>query len=95
MMFYVYILECSDKTLYTGYTNDVHRRVEVHNAGRGAKYTRTRIPVRLVYQEALPDKSAALRREWEIKHLRRKAKLALIAQSQESASVALTNRNFT
>ncbi|GMA64803.1 GIY-YIG nuclease family protein [Alicyclobacillus fastidiosus] len=79
-MFYVYVLECRDGTLYTGYTNDLSHRVEVHNAGRGAKYTRARTPVRLVYSEQMADKSAALRREIEIKKLARKDKLALIEQ---------------
>ena len=69
--FYVYLLRCADGTLYTGYTDDPVRRTKVHNAGKGAKYTRTRLPVELVYQEACADKSAALRREYEIKQLTR------------------------
>lgn len=84
MSFYVYMLRCADGTLYTGYTDDPERRARVHNAGKGAKYTRSRLPVELVYREALGDKSAALRREREIKRLTRAQKLALIAdQSQE------------
>ncbi|WP_371826302.1 GIY-YIG nuclease family protein [Alicyclobacillus fastidiosus] len=79
-MFYVYVLECRDGTLYTGYTNHLEHRVEAHNAGRGAKYTRARTPVRLVYCEHMADKSTALRREIEIKKLTRKDKLALIQQ---------------
>lgn len=79
MSYYVYILKCNDNTLYTGYTDDPARRAQVHNAGRGAKYTRSRLPVELVYQEELPDKSAALRREAAIKRLTRAQKLALIA----------------
>lgn len=79
MSFYVYILRCADGTLYTGYTDDPERRARVHNAGKGAKYTRSRLPVELVYREALGDKSAALRREREIKGLTRAQKLALIA----------------
>lgn len=79
MSFYVYMLRCADGTLYTGYTDDPERRVRVHNAGKGAKYTRSRLPVELVYREALGDKSAALRREREIKKLTRAQKLALIA----------------
>lgn len=75
----VYILLCGDGTLYTGVSNDVPRRTATHNAGRGAKYTRTRLPVKLVYQELCGDKSAALRREYAIKHLTRQEKLALIA----------------
>ncbi len=79
--FYVYLLRCADGTLYTGYTDDPVRRTKVHNAGKGAKYTRARLPVKLVYQEACPDKSAALRREYEIKQLTRVQKLKLIEQS--------------
>lgn len=79
MSFYVYILRCADDTLYTGYTDNPERRLRVHNAGKGAKYTRSRLPVELVYRETLEDKSAALRREREIKKLTRAQKLALIA----------------
>lgn len=79
--FYVYLLRCADGTLYTGYTDDPVRRTKVHNAGKGAKYTRARLPVELVYQEACADKSAALRRESEIKQLTRVQKLKLIEQS--------------
>ena len=79
MSFYVYMLRCADGTLYTGYTDDPERRARVHNAGKGAKYTRSRLPVELVYREAFGDKSAALRREREIKRLTRAQKLALIA----------------
>lgn len=79
MSFYVYILRCADGTLYTGYSDDPERRARVHNAGKGAKYTRSRRPVELVYREAFGDKSAALRREREIKGLTRAQKLALIA----------------
>lgn len=79
MIYYVYLLRCRDGTLYTGYTDDPERRLRVHNAGKGAKYTRSRLPVELVYQEQCPDKSAALRREREIKRMRRAEKLALIS----------------
>ena len=79
--FYVYLLRCADGTLYIGYTDDPVRRTKVHNAGKGAKYTRARLPVELVYQEACADKSAALRREYEIKQLTRVQKLKLIEQS--------------
>ena len=79
--FYVYLLRCADGTLYTGYTDDPVRRTKVHNAGKGAKYTRARLPVELVYQEACADKSAALRREYEIEQLTRVQKLKLIEQS--------------
>lgn len=77
-MFYVYILECSDHSLYTGYTNDVGKRAEAHNHGKAAKYTRSRLPVTVVYSEKCESKSAALKREHEIKKLTRKQKLLLI-----------------
>ena len=75
---YVYILRCGDSTLYTGITDDVPRRLAAHRAGKGAKYTRGRGPLELVYAEQVPDKSAALRREIEIKRLRRAEKEKLI-----------------
>ena len=79
-MDWVYMLACGDGTLYTGWTNDLRRRLAAHRAGRGAKYTRGRAPLRLVYAEACADRSAALRREAAIKSLPRAKKLALAAQ---------------
>lgn len=75
---FVYLVECADGTLYTGCTPDLERRIAAHNAGRGAKYTRARLPVRLVYYEALQNRSAALRREAKIKSLPRAGKLRII-----------------
>ncbi len=72
-----YLLECADDTLYCGITNDLDKRLAAHNAGEGAKYTRGRAPVRLLHAEPCADKSAALKREMEIKALPRTAKLAL------------------
>ncbi|HKB59581.1 MAG TPA: GIY-YIG nuclease family protein [Gallionellaceae bacterium] len=72
-----YLLECADGTLYCGITNNLEKRVDAHNAGEGAKYTRGRAPVRLAYAEACEDKSAALKRERSIKRLPRADKLAL------------------
>ncbi|MCR5774651.1 MAG: GIY-YIG nuclease family protein [Lachnospiraceae bacterium] len=77
-MNYTYMLECADGTLYCGWTNDPKRRTEAHNAGKGAKYTKTRRPVKLVYLEAFETKEEAMSREWEIKHLSRRQKLDLI-----------------
>lgn len=77
-MNYTYILECADGTLYTGWTNDLQKRVAAHNAGNGAKYTRTRLPVKLVYSEAFATKPEAMRREYQIKQLSREEKLLLI-----------------
>lgn len=80
-MWYVYLLRCADGTLYAGCTTDPRRRLQQHNAGRGAKYTRARRPVSLVYVEQAEDHSQALRREASLKRLSRKEKLALIAAS--------------
>lgn len=77
-MNYVYILQCIDGTLYTGYTNDLNKRIQVHNTGKGAKYTRGRLPVKLVYSEEFNTKSEALKREYHIKTMKRKSKLELI-----------------
>ena len=78
MAAFVYMLRCKDGSLYTGWTNDLEHRLAMHNSGRGAKYTRGRGPLELVYSEELPDKEAALRRECAIKKLRREQKLALL-----------------
>ncbi|MCR2045188.1 GIY-YIG nuclease family protein [Anaerosalibacter massiliensis] len=77
-MCYVYILKCSDDTLYTGWTNNLNKRVETHSKGKGAKYTRARLPIKLVYYEEYTDKISAQKREYEIKQLTRKEKLDLI-----------------
>lgn len=76
-MHHVYVLECSDGSYYTGYTTDVERRVAEHGAGDGAKYTRGRTPVELRYTESFESKSAAMRREYEIKQLSRAEKEGL------------------
>jgi len=81
---FVYMLRCGDGSLYTGCTDDVERRLAAHQSGRGGKYTRSHLPVTLVYRESVPDKSAALRREAEIKRLSRKDKLALIRGSGQA-----------
>ncbi|MFP8953417.1 GIY-YIG nuclease family protein [Natrialbaceae archaeon A-arb3/5] len=74
----VYVLECADGSLYTGYTTDLERRIGEHNAGDGAKYTRGRTPVELRYHERYESRSAAMSREYEIKQLRRREKERLI-----------------
>ena len=79
---YTYIVRCSDGTLYTGWTTVVERRVRTHNSGKGAKYTRSRLPVTLVYYETYPTKQEAIRREWEIKQLTREEKKKLIVKIQ-------------
>ncbi len=80
---YTYVLQCKDHTLYTGWTNNLKERVKKHNLGEGAKYTRSRLPVRLVYYEVFESKEAAMRREYQIKHLSRKEKLALIKRKEQ------------
>ncbi|ATW88465.1 putative endonuclease [Halohasta litchfieldiae] len=81
---YVYILRCADDTFYTGYTTDPNRRLAEHNAGEGAKYTRGRTPVELVYWESYDTKSEAMSREYEIKQFRRSEKTRLIETSTPS-----------
>lgn len=77
-MNYVYILMCKDNTLYTGWTNSLERRIKAHNEGKGAKYTRGRLPVKLVYFEEFSTKNEALKREYEIKKMKREEKNLLI-----------------
>lgn len=82
---YTYILRCNDGTLYTGYTNDLDKRVKAHNEGKGAKYTRSRSPVVLVYHEVFDTKKEAMSREWHIKHdMTRDEKIKLIESSANS-----------
>ena len=80
-MHHVYIVRCADGTLYTGYAIDPHEREKVHNTGRGARYTASRLPVALIYSECFGSKSAALKREHALKQLKRDEKEALIAAS--------------
>jgi len=77
-MNYTYILSCGDGSLYTGWTNDLERRLAAHRAGKGGKYTRSRLPVRLVYWEEFPTRGEAMAREWAIKQLPRREKMKLI-----------------
>lgn len=77
-MYYVYMVECSDETLYTGYTNDISQRVSKHNEWKWAKYTKARRPVKLVFSEEYETKSGAMKREYEIKQLSRDQKRELI-----------------
>lgn len=77
-MNYVYIIKCKDNSLYTGWTNNLERRFKAHTEGKGAKYTRGRGPLKLVYFEELEDKIEAMKREYEIKKMSRKNKLEMI-----------------
>ena len=80
-MNYTYMVRCRDDSLYTGWTNHLEKRVEDHNSGRGAKYTKSRRPVELVYYEQFETKEEAMRRDWEIKQLTRKQKEKLLEQA--------------
>ena len=79
----VYILECGDGTLYTGITDDLERRLKAHAQGKGAKYTRGRGPLKLRHREELPDKGAALKREYAIKQLSKTEKVTLFSEKQQ------------
>lgn len=76
--YFIYIVRCRDGTLYTGYTNDIEERIRKHNRGEGAKFTRGRVPVELVYWEEFSTREEAMQREWAIKQLDRKKKLNLV-----------------
>ena len=86
-MNYVYLLRCADGSLYCGWTTDLEARLAAHNSGRGAKYTRSKLPVKLVYTEAYEDRHEALSREWHIKHMNREQKLKLISGAAEGKTV--------
>ncbi|KAA1036190.1 GIY-YIG nuclease family protein [Macrococcus equipercicus] len=88
---YIYILKCNDNTLYTGYTTDLDKRLTVHNSGKGAKYTRHRLPVIRVYSERHPTKSAAMQREYAIKQLTRNEKLQLIKEAAHEYTLSSRN----
>lgn len=92
--FFIYIIQCSDNSLYTGYTKDVPRRVKQHNSGVASKYTRTRRPVKLVYAEEHPDVSTALKREYAIKQLTREQKNVLILEGRKSFKKLLKHNWF-
>ena len=77
-MYYAYLARCADKTLYSGYTNDIKNREVVHNSGEGARYTRGRGPVKIIYFEEFKNRSAAMKRECEIKRMKRAQKEALM-----------------
>ncbi|MBQ6710754.1 MAG: GIY-YIG nuclease family protein [Clostridia bacterium] len=76
-MYFAYLVRCADGTLYGGYTTDLQKRLAAHNSGKGAKYTRSRLPVELVWWEECPTKEAAMSREWHVKRLPRAEKLKL------------------
>ncbi|SDJ60150.1 GIY-YIG nuclease family protein [Streptococcus gallolyticus] len=79
---YMYVVECADGTLYTGYTTNVEKRIKTHNSGKGAKYTRSRLPVKLIYQESFDSKEAAMSAESYFKQKTRQQKLEYIEEHQ-------------
>ena len=81
-MYYVYILRCADSSYYTGITNRLQHRLDMHNKGKASHYTASRRPVAIIYKEEQPDKSAALKREYQIKQLSREEKIALVKSGQ-------------
>ena len=87
-MNYVYILKCSDNTLYTGWTTSLEKRLKSHNSGKGAKYTRVRLPVEIVYFEEFEDKKEAMKREYAIKQLSRQEKIKLIDSKSNNENSA-------
>ena len=89
MAFYCYILECADGTFYTGWTTDPPRREKQHNAGRGARYTRARRPVKLVYIEEQPDRLTAMKRELAIKAMKREKKRGLMESEEVDTETSL------
>ena len=86
--YYFYVLECSDGSYYAGYTNDVTRRVKMHNQGKGAKYTRGRTPVSIVYKKDFSTKSEALKAEYQFKQLDRKEKEQVVKKEPSASDVA-------
>lgn len=96
-MNYTYLLRCSDGTLYCGFTTDLARRLKMHNSGKGAKYTRSRLPVELVWYEEFGSKEEAMSREWHIKQLSRSKKMELIekfSKSYPSRDSSVEEMNF-
>lgn len=90
--FYFYVLLCADNSLYGGFTTDIQRRVAMHNAGKGAKYTRTHRPVTLIYYEIFNDKSSALQAEYAFKHQSRQCKITYLLQHHAPIRLNCTGR---
>ncbi len=92
-VYYTYMTVCSDGTLYTGFTDDLVRRMRTHNSGKGAKYTRSRLPVRLVYWEKYGSKRQAMQREYAIKQWTRQQKLQLLSPQQRQQILTVEKRS--
>lgn len=93
-MNYVYMLECSDGSIYTGWTNDIKRRFFMHQEGKGARYTKVRLPLHLIYLEELPTKSEALKREIAIKKLRKGKKRDLLKELDKERQEIIRKINY-
>ena len=93
-MYYTYMVRCADDTLYTGWTTDLNRRLAAHNSGKGAKYTRSRRPVVLVYAELCETREAAMSREWHIKKLRLAKKEQLVQSGEKNLVKACKKAGF-
>lgn len=92
-MNYVYLLRCADGSLYCGWTTDLVRRLNEHNRGKGAKYTRSRLPAELIYYEIYEDRHEALSREWHLKRMSRKEKNLLISSKAQQSDIPDNQRN--
>jgi len=93
-MWYIYILQCADNSLYTGVTNNLERRLKEHNAKKGGSYTRSRLPVKLAYSEHQPDKSSALKREHEIKGWNRTKKHLIFTRIEETKHLSFKQNSI-
>ena len=87
-MWFLYVLECSDGSFYTGISNNLEKRITEHNSGKGSKYARARLPVRLIYSECVETKSQALKREIEVKRLTRTQKEQLVGKNNDQRRIA-------
>lgn len=93
-MNYTYILKCADGSFYTGWTNNLEKRIRDHNSGKGARYTRSRCPVELAYYEEFSTKNEAMKREWQIKQMTRTEKMSLFQRENEYTKNNCVNRKI-
>lgn len=87
-MFWIYLLKCRDNTYYCGYTNNLEKRLQLHNSGKASRYTRARLPVKIIYSEKFSTKSGAMKREFQIKKLNKKEKKNLIENNRHATNRA-------
>ena len=88
-MYYTYLARCADGSLYTGYTNNLEKREKAHNSGKGSAYTRSRLPIKIVYFEAFKTRSAAMKREYKVKQMTKKWKETLVKTFETTSSLSL------